>query len=45
MSEQTSKCAEIRDKNRPTPVFNHLAAVSEGLTAMNWVIVVSIVLV
>lgn len=26
----------IRDANRPSPLFNHLSAVAEGIVAMGW---------
>lgn len=32
--------SELRDKNRPSPLFNHLSVVSEGIPALGWVVVV-----
>ncbi|KAJ3105212.1 F-actin-capping protein subunit alpha [Phlyctochytrium planicorne] len=29
----------IRDRNRPSPLFNHLSAISEGIPAIGWVII------
>ncbi|KAJ3165481.1 F-actin-capping protein subunit alpha [Irineochytrium annulatum] len=29
----------IREKNRPSPLFNHLSAVSEGIPALGWVVI------
>jgi adenylyl cyclase-associated protein len=26
----------IRESNRPSPLFNHLSAVSEGIVALGW---------
>lgn len=34
------KCTEIREKNRTSPLFNHLSAISEGVPALGWVAVV-----
>ncbi|KAJ1564533.1 hypothetical protein HK096_007523, partial [Nowakowskiella sp. JEL0078] len=31
--------SEIRDKNRPSPFFNHLSTVSDGIPALGWVAV------
>lgn len=31
--------ASIKDKNRPSPLFNHLSAVAEGISALGWVAV------
>jgi adenylyl cyclase-associated protein len=39
-SEMLMKVAEIRDKNRTSPLFNHLSMVSEGVPALGWVAVV-----
>ena len=33
--------ADIKDKNRRSPQFNHLSAVSEGIPAAGWVALVS----
>ncbi|KAJ3116008.1 F-actin-capping protein subunit alpha [Phlyctochytrium bullatum] len=29
----------IRDKNRPSPLFNHLSVLSEGIPAIGWVVI------
>jgi adenylyl cyclase-associated protein len=31
---------DIKDKNRPSPLFNHLSAIAEGVPALGWVMVV-----
>jgi adenylyl cyclase-associated protein len=30
---------ELREKNRPSPQFNHLSAISEGIGALSWVLI------
>ena len=30
---------QLRERNRPSPLFNHLSAVSEGVPALGWVAV------
>jgi len=32
-----SQITELKDKNRPSPLFNHLSAVAEGVPALGWV--------
>lgn len=32
---------ELKEKNRRSEFFNHLAALAEGVTALGWVVVVS----
>lgn len=36
------KIVEIKDKNRPSPLFNHLSCIAEGIPALGWVLVVSL---
>ncbi|KAJ3337580.1 F-actin-capping protein subunit alpha [Gonapodya sp. JEL0774] len=33
------KVVEIKDKNRPSPLFNHLSAVAEGAPGLGWVMI------
>nr|KAJ3419850.1 F-actin-capping protein subunit alpha [Polyrhizophydium stewartii] len=33
------KVVEIKDKNRPSPLFFHLSAVADGIGALGWVVV------
>ncbi|KAJ3267612.1 F-actin-capping protein subunit alpha [Borealophlyctis nickersoniae] len=33
------KVSEIREKNRASPLFNHLSTVSEGFPALGWVVI------
>lgn len=39
LSDLMQKVVEIREKNRPSPLFNHLSVVSEGVPALGWVAV------
>lgn len=41
-SKQISAVTEFREKNRVSPFFNHLSAISESIAALGWVCVVSI---
>lgn len=41
-SDQISQIQEFREKNRVSPFFNHLSAISESIPALGWVCVVSI---
>ena len=34
----TSSVDEIREANRPSPLFTHLSAVSEGIVALGWIV-------
>ncbi|KAH0848857.1 Adenylyl cyclase-associated protein [Fonsecaea pedrosoi] len=34
----TSTVDEIREANRPSPLFTHLSAVSEGIVALGWIV-------
>ncbi|EXJ81707.1 hypothetical protein A1O1_07772 [Capronia coronata CBS 617.96] len=34
----TSAVDEIREANRPSPLFTHLSAVSEGIVALGWIV-------
>ncbi|KAI1315201.1 hypothetical protein EDD11_001139 [Mortierella claussenii] len=34
---ELTKVIEVRDKNRSSPLSNHLTAVAEGITALGWV--------
>lgn len=36
ISEKLQQINEIREKNRPSPFFNHLSAISEGIPALGW---------
>lgn len=40
-SEHISAIQEFREKNRSSPFFNHLSAISESIPALGWVCVVS----
>lgn len=40
-SDQISAVQEFREKNRSSPFFNHLSAISESIPALGWVCVVS----
>lgn len=40
-SENISAIQEYREKNRSSPFFNHLSAISESIPALGWVCVVS----
>ncbi|KAI9021989.1 adenylate cyclase associated N terminal-domain-containing protein [Hyaloraphidium curvatum] len=37
LGEAIGKIVELKDKNRPSPQFNHLSAVAEGIPALGWV--------
>ncbi|KAJ1562837.1 hypothetical protein HK096_001444 [Nowakowskiella sp. JEL0078] len=39
LQKALEQIAELRDKNRPSPLFNHLSAVSDGIPALGWVAV------
>lgn len=41
-SDQISIIQEFREKNRTSPFFNHLSAISESIPALGWVCVVKI---
>lgn len=41
-SLQISAIQEFREKNRTSPFFNHLSAVSESIPALGWVTIVSL---
>ena len=38
LHRQTSTVDEIREANRPSPLFTHLSAVSEGIVALGWIV-------
>lgn len=38
LHRHTSAVDEIREGNRPSPLFNHLSAVSEGIVALGWIV-------
>lgn len=40
-SDEISSIQEYREKNRTSPFFNHLSAISESIPALGWVCVVS----
>ena len=40
LQEKLMATVEIRDKNRGSDQFNHMSAVSEGISAMGWIVVV-----
>ena len=40
-SNQITVIQEFREKNRASPFFNHLSAISESIPALGWVCVVS----
>lgn len=39
ISQAIQKIVEIKDKNRPAPLFNHLSVIAEGIPALGWVAV------
>lgn len=39
MSAQIQQIQEFREKNRGSPFFNHLSAISESIPALGWVAV------
>ncbi|KIV84065.1 hypothetical protein PV11_06039 [Exophiala sideris] len=38
LHRHTSSVDEIREANRPSPLFTHLSAVSEGIVALGWIV-------
>lgn len=38
LHRSTSTVDEIREANRPSPLFTHLSAVSEGIVALGWIV-------
>ena len=38
-SNEMTAIADLRDKNRKSPFFNHLSAISEGIPALSWILV------
>lgn len=34
----TGTVDEIRETNRPSPLFTHLSAISEGIVALGWIV-------
>ncbi|KIW41641.1 hypothetical protein, variant 1 [Exophiala oligosperma] len=38
LHRHTSNVDEIREANRPSPLFTHLSAVSEGIVALGWIV-------
>lgn len=43
-STKIQEIQTLREKNRGSPFFNHLSAISESIPALGWVAVVSILL-
>lgn len=41
-SDKIQAVQNLREKNRASPYFNHLSAISESIPALGWVAVVSI---
>jgi len=41
-SQKIQSIQDYREKNRASPLFNHLSAVSESISALGWVAVVSL---
>ena len=39
MADGLGKIGELKEKNRASPLFNHLSAVAEGMPALGWVAV------
>lgn len=39
LQRQMGSVGDIRETNRPSPFFNHLSAVSEGIRALGWITV------
>nr|KAK5444694.1 suppressor of rasval19 [Exophiala xenobiotica] len=38
LHRHTSNVDELREANRPSPLFTHLSAVSEGIVALGWIV-------
>ena len=38
LHRHTSTVDELREANRPSPLFTHLSAVSEGIVALGWIV-------
>lgn len=38
LHRHTSSVDELREANRPSPLFTHLSAVSEGIVALGWIV-------
>ena len=38
LHRHTSAVDELREGNRPSPLFTHLSAVSEGIVALGWIV-------
>ena len=38
LHRHTGTVDEIREANRPSPLFPHLSAVSEGIVALGWIV-------
>ncbi|KAJ3218686.1 F-actin-capping protein subunit alpha [Dinochytrium kinnereticum] len=39
MQKAIEAVVSIREKNRPSPLFNHLSVISEGIPALGWVVI------
>ncbi|KAH6562126.1 hypothetical protein BASA50_003501 [Batrachochytrium salamandrivorans] len=39
LQQALSKVVELKDKNRPSPLFFHLSTVADGIGALGWVVV------
>jgi adenylyl cyclase-associated protein len=39
LQKNIEEIVSVKDKNRPSPLFNHLSAVAEGIPALGWVTV------
>lgn len=42
LSELLMKVTDIKDRNRPSPLFNYLSAVADGAPALGWVSIVGV---
>ena len=42
LQQSLAKVTELKDKNRPSPLFFHLSTVADGIGALGWVVVVSV---
>jgi adenylyl cyclase-associated protein len=39
LQKELSAIAELKDKNRPSPLFSHLTMIADGIPALGWVVV------
>ena len=39
LQKELAAIAELKEKNRPSPLFSHLSMVADGIPALGWVVV------